>query len=107
MSTDRARQAYAAALSTLSAVLPPSTRLHLQSRATAILLALLAPHLYRDVWPLLTPALQSLDSREGAVLWAKLALCVVAGVGMPLLYSCEYIPAVPTVRRVPRPLCLF
>jgi hypothetical protein len=39
--TDRANQAYAASLSTLSAFLPPSTRLHLHTRATAILLALL------------------------------------------------------------------
>jgi hypothetical protein len=57
MLTDHARQAYAAALSTLSAVLPPSTRLHLQTRAAAILLALFAPHVYRDVCPLLTPKL--------------------------------------------------
>jgi hypothetical protein len=75
MLTDHARQASAVALSTLSAVLPPSTRLHLQTRATAILLALIAPHLYRDVWPLRTPGLQPLDSREGAVLWAALVLC--------------------------------
>jgi hypothetical protein len=107
MSTDRARQAYAAALSTLSAVLSPSTRLHLQTRATAILLALLVPHLYRDVWPLLTPALQPLDSREDAVLWAKLALCAVAGGGVPLLLPFEYVLANPAVRRVLRPLCLF
>jgi hypothetical protein len=39
--TDRASQAYAAALSTLSAFLPPSTRLCLRTRATAIILVLL------------------------------------------------------------------
>jgi hypothetical protein len=38
--TVRVSQTYAAALSTLWAFLPPSTRLHLQTRATATLLAL-------------------------------------------------------------------
>jgi hypothetical protein len=101
---DHARQAYAAALSTLSAVLPPSTRLHLETRATAILLVLLVPHLYRDVWPLLP--LRPLDSREGAVRWAKLATCAVAGLGVPLLQPCGDVAADPAVRRMLRAACL-
>jgi hypothetical protein len=81
---------------------PPSTRLHLQPRATAIL-ALLQPYLYRDVWPLLTLTPRPLDAREGGVLWAELAPCAVAGVGVPLLLPFECVPADPAVRRVPRP----
>jgi hypothetical protein len=46
MFTDHALQAYAAALSALSALAP---FLHFQTRAAAILLALIAPHLNRDV----------------------------------------------------------
>jgi hypothetical protein len=63
---------------------PPSTRLHLQTRATALLLALLVPHLYRDLWPLLALTLHPLESRE-RVLWAQLTLCAIMGVGVPLL----------------------
>jgi hypothetical protein len=39
--------------------------------------------------------------------WAKLALCVDAGVGVPLLLPFEYVPADPLVCCVLRPLCLF
>jgi hypothetical protein len=48
LTDDHARQASSAALATLSAFLPPSMRLYPQTRAIAILLALLAPHLNHD-----------------------------------------------------------
>jgi hypothetical protein len=103
MSTDHARQAYTSALFAISALAPSSTRLHLQTRATA----LLVPYLYRDLWPLLALTLHPLESHESAVVWAKLALCAVADVGVPLLQPCGDVAADPAVRCVRRPSCLI
>lgn len=59
---------------------------------------------YRDLWPLATFTLQPPDLTEGWLLWVKLVVLSVAGVGIPLFMPRQYIPVNPKVSKRITPL---
>ncbi|KAL1741080.1 hypothetical protein HDZ31DRAFT_46206, partial [Schizophyllum fasciatum] len=76
--------AYAGALYIVSLVGRSSARRFSAGHANAVLLTACIVFLYRDIWPLATYTLTPLDGAEGNILWAKLALLLVAGGVVPL-----------------------
>jgi hypothetical protein len=77
-------QGYATVLSLLSVFPSPDARTQ-STHSTFVLLAILVPFVYRDVWPLLTYNLRPADQAEGSILWWKIALLAVAAIGLPVL----------------------
>ena len=47
---------------------------------------------YRNLWPLMTFALEPLDAAQGPFLWVKVALTATIGIALPLFEPYPYIP---------------
>lgn len=88
---------YAAVLATLNTFFPAQKGLVFSSHLSLVTFGLLALYAYRDIWPLMTFTLEPVDSAEGNILWAKLALVAFVGAVLPLLEPYPYIPYDPTV----------
>ena len=65
---------------------------------TVVFIAIFACYGYRDVWPLLTFTLHPKDKSEGWILWAKVALATIIGMGVPLLEPYPYLSSDQVVR---------
>ena len=65
-----------------------------------VTVAVLAVYAYRDVWPLMTFTLHPIDSAEGDLLWAKVAVAAFVAL-LPLFEPYPYIPYDPAVRDFP------
>ncbi|KAF5384757.1 hypothetical protein D9757_006267 [Collybiopsis confluens] len=63
--------------------------------ANTILLAAFCVYFYRDVYPLITYTLDSIDLSEGAILWAKLVVLTLTAIFIPLFIPRQYIPIDP------------
>ncbi|KZV63784.1 P-loop containing nucleoside triphosphate hydrolase protein [Peniophora sp. CONT] len=87
-----ATYAYASLLAAASLFLLARLSRHASVHLAAVLLVILAVFLYRDVWPLMTYALVPADDAEGAQLWAKIALLLVAGLVAPMATPRRYVP---------------
>ncbi|TFY57504.1 hypothetical protein EVJ58_g6979 [Rhodofomes roseus] len=70
---------------------------------TVLLLVTWGLYVYRDVWPLATFTLTPLDSAEGGILWAKVALLTVSAVIVPLCIPRSYVPLDPQEPTAPHP----
>jgi hypothetical protein len=66
-----------------------------------ILLTELALYAFRDVWPLATYGGVPLDSKEGNLLWAKLAVLMFTAVVVPLWTPKSYTPQEAKVSLLP------
>ncbi|KAI0068087.1 hypothetical protein BV25DRAFT_1834393 [Artomyces pyxidatus] len=59
---------------------------------SVLLLATFAIYAYRDLWPLATFTQSPIDTREGPLLWAKIAVLGFAAIVLPLTVPRKYTP---------------
>ena len=93
-------QMFAVILAAANALASARTSLQLSSHLTFISFAVFVTYAYRDLWPLMTFTLRSLDESEGKILWVKIALAAWAGVLGPACEPYPYIPLHPKVCHV-------
>lgn len=90
-------QSYAAVLCALTVILPAAGARIITLHATAVLFAVFASLVYRNVWPLLTFTLCPADDADGMLLWVEVALVALSGVLIPLFEPYPYVPLDPKV----------
>lgn len=85
-------QGYVAVLGLLAILTPPPFEHRAFVHASLLLAVTWFTYVYRDVWPLATFNGSPADLAEGTMLWAKIALLSLGGVGIPLLTPRKYTP---------------
>ena len=88
---------YASLLSVASLFAGPQLGTTLTRHVNLILTTAWFVYGYRDIWPLATFTLEPLDSAEGALLWARVALLTIGGVIIPMTIPSRYVPFDPEV----------
>ncbi|EIW53706.1 multidrug resistance-associated ABC transporter [Trametes versicolor FP-101664 SS1] len=85
-------QGYVGVLGLLAILAPPPLEHRAFVHASLLLAVTWFTYVYRDVWPLATFNGSPADLAEGSMLWAKIALLSLGGVGIPLLTPRKYTP---------------
>ncbi|KAH9836198.1 uncharacterized protein C8Q71DRAFT_761194 [Rhodofomes roseus] len=98
-----AAYAYASLLALLTVTARSPLSRNASLHLTVLLLVTWGLYVYRDVWPLATFTLTPLDSAEGGILWAKVALLTVSAVIVPLCIPRSYVPLDPQEPTAPHP----
>jgi hypothetical protein len=91
-------QVYATLLVVLGLVFSGRVSDLLSPHATITLLFVVGCYAYRDVWPSTTYTMVPQDAQDGAWLWVKVGLAVLAGIVLPSLKPYPYIPVDAKVR---------
>ncbi|EKM56938.1 uncharacterized protein PHACADRAFT_208107 [Phanerochaete carnosa HHB-10118-sp] len=95
--------AYASLLAVLNVFSAAKRGLAYSLHLSLVTFAILAVYAYRDVWPLMTFALQPKDGHEGVFLWTKLALAAFVGAIEPMFEPYPYVPYNSDQPRIPSP----